>query len=61
MALTKVSQSLMQGRTVSVLDYGADPTGLTDSTAAFNLAIAAASQTLPNTIDAVGSFFSPLI
>jgi hypothetical protein len=52
MALTKVSQSLMQGRTVSVLDYGADPTGLTDSTAAFNAAIAAASQTLPSTIDA---------
>jgi hypothetical protein len=52
MALTKVTQSLIAGRTVSVLDYGADPTGQTDSTAAFNLAIAAASQTLPDQIDA---------
>lgn len=52
MALTQVTQSLIKGRTVSVLDYGADPTGQTDSTAAFNAAIAAASQTLPDTIDA---------
>lgn len=52
MPLTKVTQSMIAGRTVSVLDYGADPTGQTDSTAAFNAAIAAASQTLPDTIDA---------
>lgn len=43
MSLTKVTQSMIAGKTVSVLDYGADPTGATDSTAAFNAAIAAAS------------------
>ena len=32
-------QAKLQQQTVSVLDFGADPTGATDSTAAFNLAI----------------------
>lgn len=44
MSLTKVTQSMLAGKTISVLDYGADPTGATDSTDAFNLAIAAATS-----------------
>ena len=40
MALTKVSYSMIEGSPVSVLDYGADPTGVADSTAAINAAIA---------------------
>lgn len=40
MSLTKVSYSMIAGASVNVLDYGADPTGVADSTAAFNLAIA---------------------
>jgi hypothetical protein len=38
MALTKVSYSLITGASTNVLDFGADPTGATDSTAAFALA-----------------------
>jgi len=34
MSLTKVSYSMIQGMPISVLDYGADPTGVADSTAA---------------------------
>jgi hypothetical protein len=40
MSLTKVSYSMILGECANVLDFGADPTGVTDSTAAFNLAIA---------------------
>jgi len=40
MALTKVTYSMIQGAPVNVLDYGADSTGVSDSTAAINLAIA---------------------
>jgi hypothetical protein len=40
MSLTKVSYSMIQGECANVLDFGADPTGATDSTAAFNAAIA---------------------
>lgn len=39
MSLTKVSYSMIQGAAVSVLDFGADPTGATDSTAAIQAAI----------------------
>ena len=39
MSLTKVTYSMIQGAPVNVLDFGADPTGATDSTAAFNAAI----------------------
>lgn len=38
MSLTKVSYSLITGASTNVLDYGADPTGATDSTAAFTAA-----------------------
>ena len=40
MALTKVSYSLTEGAPANVLDYGADPTGVNDSTDAFDQAIA---------------------
>lgn len=39
MALTKVSYSLINGAYVNVLDFGADPSGVTDSTSAFQSAI----------------------
>ena len=42
MALTKVSNSMITGAMVNVLDYGADPSGLTDSTAAIQAAMNAA-------------------
>jgi hypothetical protein len=52
MSLTKASFSMITGSSVNVLDYGADPTGIVDSTAAFNLATLA---TLPSTgIDQLG-------
>jgi hypothetical protein len=35
MSLTKVSYSMVNGAPVNVLDFGADPTGVADSTAAF--------------------------
>jgi hypothetical protein len=40
MSLTKVSYSMIDGASVNVLDYGADPTGVSDSTTAIQLAIA---------------------
>lgn len=39
MSLTKVSYSMISGARVNVLDYGADPTASSDSTAAFQAAI----------------------
>lgn len=39
MSLTKVSYSMISGTYVNVLDYGADPSGTTDSAAAFQAAI----------------------
>lgn len=39
MSLTKVSYSLINGDPLNVLDYGADPTGADDSTAAIQAAI----------------------
>ena len=44
MSLTKVSYSMIQGATLNVLDYGADPTGATDSATAIQAAINAASS-----------------
>ena len=41
MSLTKVSFSMIEGAPFNVLDYGADPTGSADSTAAILLAVAA--------------------
>lgn len=39
MSLTKVSYSMIEGAPANVLDYGADPTGVLDSTLAFNKAL----------------------
>lgn len=39
MALTKVTYSMIKGAAINVLDYGADPTGTNDSTAAIQAAI----------------------
>lgn len=39
MSLTKISYSMIQGAVVNVLDFGADPTGVADSTAAIQAAI----------------------
>lgn len=44
MALTKVSYSMIQNNVLSVVDYGADPTGINDSTAAIQAAIDAANN-----------------
>lgn len=41
MALTKVTYSMIDSAPANVLDYGADPTGVADSTPAFTLALAA--------------------
>jgi putative cofactor-binding repeat protein len=43
MALTKATYSMVSGAPFNVLDYGADSTGATDSTAAINSAITAAN------------------
>lgn len=39
MALTKATYSMIDGAVVNILDYGADPTGVSDSTAAIQAAI----------------------
>jgi hypothetical protein len=44
MSLTKVSYSLIKGAVYNVLDFGADPTGVADSGAAFEAAIGTYSQ-----------------
>lgn len=41
MSLTKASYSMVNGAPINVLDYGADPTGATDSAPAIRLALAA--------------------
>lgn len=44
MSLTKVSYSMINGAPVNVLDFGADSTGVTDSSAAFQLAVNASAN-----------------
>lgn len=44
MSLTKVSFSMIEGQVANVLDFGADPTGVADSTQAFNDALVAAKE-----------------
>ena len=44
MSLTKASYSMIKGAPANVLDYGADPTGATDSSAAFLAALQASSE-----------------
>lgn len=43
MSLTKVSYSMIDGASVNVQDFGADPTGVADSTSAINAAFAKAT------------------
>lgn len=43
MSLTKVTYSMISGAAANVLDYGADPTGTADSTAAIQAALDASS------------------
>lgn len=45
MSLTKVSYSMIKGAAYNVLDFGADPTGATDSTAAFQALAEATKET----------------
>ena len=45
MALTKVTYSMIEGASLNVLDYGADPTGVADSTSAIQAAINAVPST----------------
>jgi hypothetical protein len=44
MALTKVTYSMIESAPANVLNYGADPTGVADSTAALNAALDASNQ-----------------
>lgn len=44
MSLTKATYSMIDGAPINVLDYGADPTGVSDSYAAFVAALAAGSN-----------------
>jgi Pectate lyase superfamily protein len=55
MSLTKVSYSMVAGAPVNVLDYGADPTGSTDSTNQIQAAINAAA-TAGEQVTAQGTF-----
>lgn len=50
MSLTKVSYSMITGAVVNVLDYGADPTGVADSTAAIQNAINYAATLGPTSV-----------
>jgi polygalacturonase len=62
MSLTKVSYSMIAGASLNVLDYGADPTGVTDSTSVIQAAYAAAQaavQTATGTVTgANGNYIS---
>jgi hypothetical protein len=51
MTLTKASYSMIEGAVVNILDYGADPTGVADSTAAIQAAFDyAGSLSIPDTV-----------
>jgi hypothetical protein len=54
MALTKVSYSMIAGAEVNVIDYGADPTGTTDSTTAIQAAIDYACSLVQASPDGIG-------
>lgn len=55
MSLTKVSNAMIQGAPINVLDFGADPTGKTDST----IAIQAALQALLDSTVSAELVFAP--
>jgi hypothetical protein len=54
MSLTKVSNSMITGASVNVEDYGADPTGVADSTAAIQAAVDYAASLVTPAVDNVG-------
>jgi hypothetical protein len=54
MSLTKATYSMINGACANVLDFGADPTGVANSTAAFNAALATRKRVwIPNGIYSV--------
>lgn len=55
MSLTKATYSMITGTPYNVLDYGADPTGQTDSTAAFQAAFNAAAADIQNSTGPISS------
>lgn len=59
MSLTKVSFSMIDGAAVNVLDYGADPTGANDSTAAFQAAAVAANNGIVTGAGPGGTVYIP--
>ena len=59
MALTKVTFSMIDGAVVNALDYGADPTGTNDSTAAFQAAAVAANNGIVNGAGPGGTVYVP--
>jgi hypothetical protein len=62
MSLTKVSYSMISGTSVNVLDFGADPTGATDSTAAIQDAIDACNAlTVTGTGGVTGTGSQPFL
>jgi hypothetical protein len=54
MSLTKATYSMINGAEINVLDYGADPTGLTDSTNAIQAAINYACSLVQVAPDGIG-------
>lgn len=60
MSLTKASYSLINGAPVNVLDYGADPTGTTDSYAAIQAALTASRNIyIPEGIYLISASLAP--
>lgn len=59
MSLTKVSFSMIDGAVVNALDYGADPTGVSDSTAAFQAAAVAANNGIVTGAGPGGTVYVP--
>ena len=59
MSLTKVTYSMISGAPVNVLDFGADPTGLTDSSAAIQAAINYVESLFVNNLE--GTFRTPTL
>ena len=55
MTLTKATYSMIEGAPVNVLDYGADPTGVSDSSAAFQAALSACTN--GSTLDLAGGTY----
>jgi len=60
MSLTKVSFSMITGEVANVLDFGADPTGVSDSSAAIQAAITARQQVyIPQGVYRINTALTP--